>query len=34
MICIPGDLAGAEICSDTQYADVTQLAQGKGLVNV
>ena len=34
MICVPGDLARAEICSDIQYADVTQLAQGKGLANV
>lgn len=34
MTCMPGDLARAETCSDIQYADVTQLAQGKGLANV
>lgn len=34
VICVPGDLARAEICGDIQYSDVTQLAQGKGLANV
>lgn len=34
MMCVLGDLAHAEICSDIQYADVTQLAQEKGLANV
>lgn len=34
MTCMLGDLARAEICSDIQYADVTQLARGNGLANV
>lgn len=29
MMCVPGDLARAEICSNIHYADVNQLAQGK-----
>jgi len=34
VVRVPGDLARAEICVDVRYADVTRLAQGKGLPNI